>query len=95
MHRAVQHQLTGVPLLQELMAALVTLSVHSYRGVRAQAQANLTTTLKRLPLLGPGLIPTYLGILASVPAPEPAQAWQDSDAALQVSFLAQSHCQCK
>ena len=73
--------------LQELVAALVDLSVHSYRHVRASAIAHISTALKRLPLLAPGVMPAYLGILASQPAADPAQAWQDPDAALQVRLL--------
>ena len=76
------------------MAALVGLSVNSYRQVRAVGQANLSTSLKRFPLLVPGVLPAYLGLVASMPAPSPVEAWQDANAALQVGSPASPSAVC-
>ena len=68
---------------QDMVAALVSMSLQTYSQVRGMAQATLAAVLKRHPSLAPGVLPTYLGVLSGQPSPGPAEAWQDSEAALQ------------
>ena len=68
---------------QDMVAALVGMSLQTYSQVRGVAQATLAAVLKRHPSLAPGVLPTYLGVLSGLASPGPAEAWQDSEAALQ------------
>ena len=69
--------LTFIPsaLVQDVMPELVTLSLHSFRGVRDSASLLVEQLLKQYPCLSNGVMQVALFAMAKLPLPVSLAGW--------------------